>query len=197
MELSERIAWLLLGMLIGFVLGFIVARLRAIEEKVDTVDEHLMQRRRDINDQRGFMRFPLVADVLYFLVLIIVVWGAISAQKASNEVKETQKRLSHVVSCNRYYLGAFLEAVEPRTTSNQKQTTANVELQRAWYRVIRFELHIPPYSEEARRAKAEEYAGVLQSYIEAADNARNQGIMNPYPSVEDLDRCIDKDRNVE
>lgn len=118
MELSERFGWLVFGMAIGFVLGFIVAQLRSIEKKVETVDEHFKQSK---EDERGFMRIPLVADVLYFLVLVIVVWSAIASQKTSNEVEVTQ-------DCIKLYNERQAAVLKGRDEAIQAGTQSEIDL---------------------------------------------------------------------
>ena len=184
MDLNERISWLLLG----FALGYVVARLQSARQAKTKGDNKVQERGRQ--SERGFMRYPLVADGLYFMVLIIVVWGAISAQRTSNRVQETQERIEHVTACNRVYLGTLLSAVEPRTTSSQKQADANTELQRSWYEFVRFQLHTPPYPEGDQRIKANEYADALRRFILAADRSKQQSNENPYPTMDQFSDCI-------
>lgn len=184
MSLSERIVCL--G--IGFILGYVVARLREMQEKADTVDTHK-------RTERGFMRIPVVADALYILALIVVLWSAFSAQKAVNNAQDTQDKLEVVTKCNRVYLGAFLEAVEPRTSANQTQANDNVELQKAWYEFVQFQLHIPPYPEGKQREKANEYAGALKEFVKTSDQAQNKVAQNPYPTEQQLDNCIHTKEN--
>lgn len=190
MSLGERAEWLILGMVIGFILGRIVSRLQNVEQKVDSVDKQVKGTQN--RDQLGFMRFPLVADALYFLVLIIVVWGTVSAQKASNEVEETQGNLEQVSECNRVYLSSLLSAVEPRTESTLGQAQANVDLQKAWYRFVRYQLHVPPHPEEKQREKAHIYAERLKDFLDATKNNMHETLANPYPTEKQLVDCINE-----
>lgn len=113
MELGERIGWMLLGMAVGFVLGFIVARLREIKEEVHEIDTIVKESRK--RNDRGFMRFPLVADALYFLVLMIVVWGALAAQKAANQAEGTQECIKQFNARQGFALNNRDEAIKAGT----------------------------------------------------------------------------------
>lgn len=189
MDLSERVGWMLLGMAVGFILGYIVASLRDIKEEVEEIDD-MVKHKLPPRDERGFMRIPLVADVLYFIVLLIVVWGSFSAQRAVNTAQEAQERIEHVTECNRVYLGALLNAVEPRTTASSAQAEANVALQEAWYAFVQFQLHIPPYPEADQRKKANEYALALKDFLLTSEQTEKKYQENPYPTNEELTGCI-------
>jgi len=143
MELSERFGWMLLGMAIGFVFGFIVARLRSIEEKVETVDEHLKKQKR-VRDDAGFMRIPVVADALYLLSLVIVLWGAYAAHQATIKVEQTNDDLRQVVVCNQEYLKSQAEFL-------------SVLLEK------------PPPTEVESREALEKYFALLQAYASSDD----------------------------
>lgn len=88
-ELLERCLLLLIGGGIGFILGFITRSQMRIEKELHDVEETL---KLDRNDD-GFMRYPLVADVMALVVLIIVVFSAIQAQRAVNQLETQQVQL--------------------------------------------------------------------------------------------------------
>lgn len=89
MGFAERASWLLLGMALGFVLGFIVARLRSIEEKVNTMDEHVSRAIRKDNE-RGAVRLEWRTLALMFVVLLTA-YSAVLSQVASNKVQDAAK----------------------------------------------------------------------------------------------------------
>lgn len=189
MGLADRLEWMLLGIAVGFVAGIIVSRLRVIEEKVDTVNQHVKRERSEV----GFMRYPVVADVLYLAALIIVLWGVFLADRADHKVEETQHQLQQVTDCNRTYLGAFLQAVEPRQSAVTKGNEANVKLQKSWYDFVKFSLHIPPPGKADQRDAAEKYVKSLKAYLRAGNKSTEQAHQNPYPTDEELAACIDKE----
>lgn len=189
MSLDDRLGWLVLGMAIGFVFGYIVRSLREIKEELDEVDAKISESKRKRGED-GFMRYPYVADIAYLLVVAVVAWAAFASQKASNDVKNTQDQLATVTHCNQVYLGAFLEAVDERTSAGQKAVQSNVDLQRSWYEFVRFQLHMPPYPEGEQRDKANEYAKNLKSFLDVSDQSREKVVQNPYPTEDELRKCI-------
>lgn len=161
MEFSERFGWLALGMAVGFVLGLIVARLRTIEEKVDAVDKHVCRDR----DDAGFMRIPLIADVLYLVALVIVVWGAISAQKAINDTEANTDRIGRLAICNTEYLKAQAE-------------------------FLSIYLEQPPATRPEQLSALKEYYELLEAY--ATDES--SGLKDsPYTNNEALQSCVESD----
>lgn len=124
MDLSERVGWMLTGMVLGFVLGYIVRSLREIEKsqretkkEVHEINDIVKHKK----DQKGFMRFPIVADALYFLVLILVVWGAFASQHAVNEAQKTQE-------CIREFNVKQGEALQNRDEAIKAGTLAEIDL---------------------------------------------------------------------
>lgn len=183
MELCDRLLWLFGGM----VLGYIIAYFQTIQGEVNDVQKHIKGRGKD---EAGFMRYPVLADVLYLFALLVVLWGAFSAQKATNDVQALSEKNDQMATCNRIYLGALLDAVQPRTTASLEQADANAKLQKSWYQFVRFQLHLPPYPEDDQRAKANLYAESLKAFLKAAEESKAKNVQNPYPTGDQLDACI-------
>lgn len=193
MDLWERLIWLGVGGFIGFVLGYMVRSLHSIEEKVDHMDEVINEGKPSKRGDDGFMRHPLVADAMVLVVVFITAWAAFISQRASNQVKESQDQIKAVTVCNKVYLGAFLKAVDERTSTSSAQVDSNVKLQQSWYDFVIFQLHVPPYPEPEQRKKANVYANSLKSFLEASNNSKKKVAQNPYPTEDELDDCIKKE----
>jgi hypothetical protein len=174
MALSERFGWLVLGMAVGFVLGYIVAQLKAIERKVDTVDEHIKQSK----DEQGFMRIPLVADVLYLMVLAIVVWGAVAAQHAANETRKIQE-------CIKQYNEKQGVALQGRDQAVKNGIQSEIDLWLRYenlYRIAKKEPErIPALQEELNKAIVEHRKKLEDLQATQADYA--------YPGPDVIENC--------
>jgi hypothetical protein len=190
MELSERFGWMLLGMGVGFVLGYIVARLREIKEEVEEIDAIVKEVRK--RDEGGYMHIPKVANALYLLVLAIVVWGAFSAQKASNEVESAQDRIAQVTACNQEYLADIIETVNERTTYTAEQARLNIELQQSQSQFLGILLEDPPPSDQRRSEALRSYFGALGDFIEINARARDKAAANPYPTRQEYQSCVNE-----
>lgn len=79
-SLDERFFWFA----VGCVIGYIIRLLQGIKKNGDETAEAL---RRDRGED-GFMRYPLVADLLYFIVLLVVLAGAWRANEAAKDAKQ-------------------------------------------------------------------------------------------------------------
>lgn len=94
MEFTERLGWMLLGILIGLVLGHIVHllndgvdRLNRIEEEVDEIDYIVKHPRKE----QGGVTHSVVMNVILGLVVLMVAWSAFASQQASNQVENSQQ----------------------------------------------------------------------------------------------------------
>lgn len=182
MDLSDRLSWLLLGMAIGFVLGVIVTRLRVIEKKVDVVGDHI---KKHTNDERGFMRHPVVADVLYFLVLLIVVWGAFSAQKATNEAQSAQRQLQRTVECIREYNTHLGESLSTRDSAIKAGTQSEIELWTKYAKLYALAKRDPSKIPQAQEALNR----AIMSHRDALTETQTTRERNPYPDPDVLKSC--------
>lgn len=188
MDLMDRLIWMSFGMIIGFALGHIVASLRAIKEEVDEIDTIVKNERND----SGFMRFPLLADIALIVVLAIVVWGSFMAQKASNEVEETQRAIARNSECTQLFLEDVLEALNERTTYTRERTDLNVDLQQDQALFLSTLLREPPPSNDVARESLRAYFKNLSRYIAVNAKAEAKAEKYPYPTVDDYDSCLDR-----
>lgn len=187
MELTERAIYMLIGGAMGFVAGYIVRYLREIKEKVDKVGEIV---ERDNRDERGFVRFPIIADIALLAVVVLTVWAAFSSQRASNDVQNTQDRITRITYCNQQFLSKTIKALNERTTYSRDQAAANVELQKAQAEFIRLILHKPPYTAERRERALQEYFQALTSFVMLNAQTEIKADTYPYPTNEELADCL-------
>lgn len=90
MPVDEKVAWLALGCAIGFVFGYIVARLREIKDKEDTIEAKVDSLKHNKDDETGAFRFSLTG-LAVLLVVLLTAYAAFVSQKASNDVEDKQQ----------------------------------------------------------------------------------------------------------
>ncbi len=87
MPVDEKIAWLALGCAVGFVFGYIVARLREIKEKEDTIEskvDNLMHREKD---EEGALRFSWTG-LAVLVVVLLTAYAAFVSGHTANQVED-------------------------------------------------------------------------------------------------------------
>lgn len=188
MDLTDRLSWLIFGCLIGFVLGYIARYLQEIKQELDEVDQIVKQDRK--RDERGIMRYPILADIVLLLVVIMTVWAAFASQKASNEVEDAQDRISRITACNQEYLAKTIKALNERTTYTRQQVEANVKLQRAQATFIAVILEDPPASDSRRGEALRHYFKALTDFVSVNSKADAKAENYPYPTNDELSSCI-------
>lgn len=202
MDMSERMGWLILGCAVGFVLGYIVRALREIKEELDTVDE-CVKRCQEEHDHiprpdDGYAVPSYVGHIALIVVLFVTVYAAFASQDASNDVREAQKDLratqvviQNVSVCTQETLAATISALNERTTYTVAQAKANVDLQKAQSSFIAVLVTVPEPSLTERRAALNEYFDKLTSFVALSSQTVNKIEQNPYPTNEDLTRCLE------
>lgn len=171
MNLTERLEWIL----IGCVIGYFVHSLQGIVEKRNEATGRQLVRNED-----GFMRHPFVADVAMVCALAITVYAAVSAQQTNN-------KLENVSNCNKEFLQKQISASTTRTDYLKTQLDSNVKLQKDQSSFLRTILD--PSATDAEEINATRaYLGSLDHFL---DVAAKSNTLQPYPSVEDLQSCLD------
>lgn len=191
MDLIERAIFFTIGGGLGFILGYIVARLREIKEEVDQVLDIEKSKPR-VRDERGFTRFPFVADIMLLSVIVLVVYAAFASQRASNEVVAAQESIETVTECNQEFLAQLLIAVNERTTFTADQARANIELQKSQSQFLSILLANPPKSDAVRAQALRDYFASLTDFIEVNSNAARKAEENPYPTIEAFNACLEE-----
>lgn len=195
MELSDRIVLLCVGGFIGFVLGYITASVREIKEKVDKVEKHENSR-----GENGFMRFPVIQDIMLLTVLALTVWAAFSSQEAVNNFKDQQKELEasqrtdkKITECTSDLLTKTITALNERTTYTTQAAAANVELQKAQRAYIAIFDDVPPPSKEEAITAFSDYFTALDQFIIITAKSRDKSEDFPYPTTEEYEKCLNKE----
>lgn len=199
MGFDDRLSLFLLGCLIGSVVGYIVRLLQEMKAEIHEVDDKFdhINPPQDHNE-KGFLRYPVVANVTLAVVLILVVWAAFASQKASNDAEDAlaqlavqQDRSAHIVLCTKETLSLALIALNERTTYSSAQAKSNVELQRAQAKMLGILAHIPPYPELKRAEAIQDYFAALDNFFTLSEKSNQKVEENDYPSIEDFEACID------
>lgn len=99
MDLLERVIFFVVGGGVGFILGYIVARLRSIESKVETVQkevhevyEHeveviLTDERK--KDETGVFQLPSPTAIVLGFVVLLTAFAAFQASQTNRALKDT------------------------------------------------------------------------------------------------------------
>lgn len=88
MNLDERLTFFLLGCGVGLIFGYIVARLREIKDKEDTIEAKVDDLLSKPRDEDGFMQNRIVADVMIGLVVVLTAYAAFVSQQTSNTLED-------------------------------------------------------------------------------------------------------------
>lgn len=197
MDFDDRLGMFLLGCLIGSVVGYIVRLLQETREKIDRVDKTVKDAHRAPRDEKGFMRYRFVADIMMILVLMVTVYAAFSTQKVNNDLKKTQAdlavaqdRIEHVAGCTALTLTEAIDALNGRTTYTVEQVDSNVELQRAQADMLRILAHEPPYSEVEQEKAIQAYFSALDKFVGLSEKTKDKAEQNDYPTTSEFKACL-------
>lgn len=191
MTLNDRLEWLLLGIVIGYVvsrLGEMVKYLREIKEKVDDVDKRVHSKQ----NEAGFMRRPLVADLCMIIALALTVWAAVISGRSAAKVQDNQDDTLRTTYCTQQFLSKTIAGLNQRTKYTQDRADANVELQKAQARFIGILLIQPPKTEEEQKRSLVNYFATLNNFIHASEQAATDVKTNPFPTNRGLAKCLRK-----
>lgn len=207
MGVYETFFHILLGVAIGYVIGRFHCYLRDIKEELDEVDDIVKTK---IQDERGFMRFPIAADIAVVITVLLCVWAAFSTQITNNkleanaerddiqqvelaqaqaDLKDAQEAIERLSTCNSKYLTQTVVALNERTKYTQERANANVQVQKAQSRFWKFLLVEPPPSDAEGRAALEHYLTLIDEFVDASKAAAENVKLNPYPTDDDLAAC--------
>lgn len=196
MDLAERVILLVVGGGFGFILGLIVARLQDIKNEVDEVltlekERHDVSNNPHETDERGSAITGYLPHITLLVVVLITVFAALSSQRSSNNVEDTQDSIEAVTMCNQRFLGQLLYTVNERTTFSADQAKANIELQKVQSRYITTLLANPPESVESKTYALKEYYDKLTNYISVNSQAAKKLEENQYPTIDQFNSCVD------
>ena len=217
MDLNDRATAILVGMAIGAVLGYLtrmlqelnnkvdatVINLHDIKEEVDEIDTIVKTRRE--RDERGFMRIPVVADIILISVLAMTVWAAWSTGETNNklevalsEIQENQAaddkqevRIQSVTSCTLEFTSKTIKALNERTTYTGRASEANAEVLQAQQDFLEIILRIPPPSDADALAALRTYTDAVSQYNVLIGKDKDKRNRFAYPTNEELAACLD------
>lgn len=192
-DFLERIEWFALGSFLGFVLGYIVAHLRAIEQKVDDVDNDIKR----IRDEKGVMSQGIAANIALFAVVVVTLYAALLSQAASNNSGKTAEDVLQIqadqkqnLDCTTQILFDAIEALNERTTYSAAQNDSNIALQKDQLNFLTRFLTKPPPNESQQSASFQTYVDSVMEFLELTEATKTRQMQNPYPKTEDLTRCL-------
>lgn len=215
MDLDDRALYLILGMVLGSALGYVVRMLQEIQkdivvvngevhdikEEVDEIDSIVKTKRRD---EAGFMRVPVVADILVISVLALTVWAAWSTGETNNkleaaitDISANQKaddlqevRIQKITSCTLEFTSKTIEALNERTTYTGRSSEANAQVLQAQQDFLEIILRIPPPSDADALAALRTYTDAVAKYNILEDKAKDKRNEFAYPTNEELAACL-------
>ena len=196
MSLEDRIQWLLLGCLIGLVLGYVARDIRdKISMKRSAEEERAIRMgERHKRNESGMMRGTYLANIMLLLVVLLTAVAAFQSQKASNNVERANREITAIGDCTRVYLDRTITALNERTTYSRAQADANVELQRLQSRFLSVLLVQPPAPIEEFNGALQNYFDALNEFVRLAGKTSQKAAENPYPTEDELDRCIEQNQ---
>lgn len=216
MDLSDRALYILVGMVIGAVLGYFSRVLQEIrkdvadnasvvhdiKEEVDEIDSIVKSNR--VRDESGFMRIPVVADIILISVLAMTVWAAISTgvtnnklENALDDIRQNQSaddrqevRIQKVTSCTLEFTSRTIQALNERTTYTGQAANANAEVLQAQQDFLEIILKIPPPSDEEALEALRTYTLAVGEYNVLADKSDDKRNEFAYPTNKELAACL-------
>lgn len=206
MDFDDRLVLFILGCLIGSVVGYIVRLLQETREKINVVDEHVQDTHHDPHNERGFITPEFLKKNWLVLILVAVAaWAAFTTQSVNNnfknsqedlkvaqaDLKSTQDRLDHVVSCTSFILTKAITALNERTTYAGAQADANIELQKAQAEMLDILTHEPPFSDAEKEAALKAYFRAQDRFFELAGKSEIKVAQNDYPTKAEFVACLD------
>lgn len=199
MEWGDRLVFLL----IGAILGYIVRMLQDIKTEVHEVDQ-LVKKNGPKRNEDGFARFPIVLDVLIFVLAAMTVWSFTKGEQATDDanqaleqvqaqnaqLKAQNARIEKVASCNLEFTAKTIKALNERTTFTTEQAASNVRVLEAQLEFLRVVLFIPPVSDALRREALQQYTENVDRFVELAGKTKDKSEQYAYPTNDELLACL-------
>lgn len=193
MSFDERLAWFSLGVLVGLVISWLKdIRLgeKELKEELDEVVD-LVKRTRGEKDEYGFVRYPLVADVLLIFVIIMTVWASFATSRTNEKLEHQSQEIENITECNQQYLFKTIKALNERTRYSQEASNSNVALQKELAQFIDILLFRPPKTAEERYIALQKFDGKLGEFVSVSTKQRVKTETYSYPTEEELNSCLD------
>lgn len=198
MAFDDRLTALLLSFLVGAVVGYLVrllqdilADVKGMKEELDEVDEIVKTELVTRKDEKGYFRLSFNV-IAMLLVVGLAFYASVVSQRASNDSKKAVETNAIVTYCNLDITTKALTALNERSTYTASQTSANVELQKAFAEFFNLLLHVPPFPDEEQLAAAQKYQASLNNFVKIAEKTTDKIYKNPFPTVAQLVNCIQR-----
>lgn len=216
MDLDDRALYLFLGMVLGAVLGYVSRMLQEIhkdvsvlnidvhdiKEEVDEIDS-IVKTRRD-RDDGGFMRFPLVADIVLIAVIAMTAWAAVSTGITNNrlgsaieDIQAVQRadekqdtRIQKITTCTLEFTSKTIAALNERTTYTGQTTASNVRVLQAQQEFLEIILQVPPPSDEDALVALRTYTDAVAEFNVIAEKQKDKLNRYSYPTNQELATCL-------
>ena len=193
--ITDRAAWFVVGLIAGFILGRWRnwSQRQKIKPQMRAANPHNYNRGRwNMRDERSAMSVNTANWLVMALLVVMVGFAAISADRATDAVARQQDERDREQACTTAVLFDTVDALNARTQFSSAQASANIALQRAQSTLINSFINPPPGqpSDVALR----DYFDSLTTYLAAVTTTSNAQEENPYPTVESYTKCLQEAR---
>jgi hypothetical protein len=128
--------------------------------------------------------------VAMFLITLLVAYASILSQRAANESKDSNDKITSGLTCLAVTTFQVNNALVERSTGSRNQIKANVKLQRAFSDFLAIFIQPEEVSPEVSGQALRKYYAALLKFINDANESLNAQVSNPYPVPEDLVDCL-------
>lgn len=216
MDLDERVFYLILGLVIGFFIGRITKSLKHIDETVSEVDEIIKRDHEEHShryDEDGYFKPPSLTQMtsqitshglILFFVVGIVAYSAIVSQISSNTVQdqadansENTRTIGAITNCTAKNLGDTLDAINSRTIYSESVGQASLVQLDAQKKLIVSALEDPPLETNRVTRSLSIYLDSVNELSRLQTKTLGAQQINPYPTVEDFQRCLTREMSTQ
>lgn len=190
MSVTERIIFFAIGSGFGFIFGYIVRSLTCIQKDTAELKEAINIKKKEA----GLARYPLLLDITLAIIVALTAYSAFQSQVNSNDVKNTQEQQTVTTNCNKKFLARTVEALNERTTFAHEQAVANLNLQKDQAQFLNLLLSDPPPTRVESREAFTDYVTSLTNFVEVSAKSINKIVLNPFPTVTEINACLDGQR---
>lgn len=183
MDLDEKIGWLLLGCALGYTLRW----MQTLKREVDEIDEIVTRRDRD---DAGFVRMPLVLDVMIVILFAATMWTVYADYKQGKEDQRQDDRIEVVGKCTLEFTAKTIRALNERTTYTQGVATSNVDVLESQLEFLQLVLLLPPVDADVRREALSKYVESVDDFVNLSDLAEGKTNLYKYPTNIELSKCL-------
>jgi hypothetical protein len=192
----DRSIFLGVGCVIGFFLGRMKISLDDTREDVHRLMEDKQGREHDKDEAGGVSIRSLLSNIVLALVVLLVAFGAIKTNQASNrsdeavaELRQSKQRGDAENQCVSATLFTMARALNERTTYSTEQANANIALQNAQLNFIQVLLSPSKTDSDARIALSRYYES-LQKFRDLVGKSAAKASVYQYPTPDQFADCL-------